>query len=66
MPGLIQNMTSRSRRKTLKWFCIHLDHARPHNSKQSQECIQASKAKGLPHPVYNPDLAANRAEDCQM
>jgi hypothetical protein len=33
MPGLIQNMTSSSRRKTLKLFFIHLDNARPHNSK---------------------------------
>jgi hypothetical protein len=57
MIGLIQNMTSNSRRKTLKFFFIHLDNARPHNSKQSQECIQASKAKRLPHPVSSPDLA---------
>jgi hypothetical protein len=57
MPGLIQNMTSSSRRKTLKLFFIHLDNARPHNSKQSQECIQASKAKRLLHPVYRPDFA---------
>jgi hypothetical protein len=57
MPGLIQNMTFSSRRRTLKLFFIHLDNARPHNSKQSQECIQASKAKRLPHPVYGPGLA---------
>jgi hypothetical protein len=57
MPGLIQNMTSSNRRKMLKLFFIHLDNARPHNSKQSQECIQASKAKRLPHPVSSPDLA---------
>jgi hypothetical protein len=59
IPGLIQNMTSSSRRKTLKLFFIHLDNARPRNSKQSQECIQASKAKRLPHPVYSPDLASS-------
>jgi hypothetical protein len=50
-------MTSSSRRKTLKLFFIHLDNARPDNSKQSQEYIQASKAKHLPHPVYSTDLA---------
>jgi hypothetical protein len=57
MPGLIQNMTSSRRRKALKLFFIHIDNARPHNSKQSQECIQASKAKRLLHPVYSPDRA---------
>jgi hypothetical protein len=56
MPGLIQNMTSSNRRKTLKSFFIHLENARPHTSKQSQEWIQASKAKRLPHPVSRPDL----------
>jgi hypothetical protein len=57
LPGLIQNTSSSSRGKTLKLFFIHFDNASPHNSKQSQECIQASKAKRLPHPVYRPDLA---------
>jgi hypothetical protein len=42
-----------------KLFFIHLDNARPHNSKQSQECIHAPKAKRLPHPVHSPDLAAS-------
>jgi hypothetical protein len=57
MPGLIQNITSDNHRKTLKLFVIHPNNARPHNSKQSQKSIQASKAKCLPHPVDSPDLA---------
>jgi hypothetical protein len=57
VPGLIQNRTSNDRRKTLKLFFIHLDNARPHNSKQFQKCIQASEANRLPNPVYSPDLA---------
>jgi hypothetical protein len=57
MPGLIQNITCINHRKTLKLFVIHPDNARPHNSKQSQESIQASKAKCLPHPVDIQDLA---------
>jgi hypothetical protein len=57
MPGLIQKTTSNNRRKTLKLFFIHPDDARPHDSKQSQECIQASKAKHLPHMVDRPDRA---------
>jgi hypothetical protein len=44
---------------TLKLFFIILDNARPHNSRQSRECIQVSKAKCLPHPVDSPDLAPN-------
>jgi hypothetical protein len=32
-------------------------HVQFHNSKQSQECIQASQAKRLPHPVSSPYLA---------
>jgi hypothetical protein len=57
MPGLIQNITSNNRRKTLKLFFIDLDKACPHNPKQSGECIRASKAKRLSYPVYSPDLA---------
>jgi hypothetical protein len=54
MPGSIENMTLGSRRKTLKGWVIHMDKARPHNSKLSQECIGASKAERLSHPVYSP------------
>jgi hypothetical protein len=50
-------MTSSSRRKTLKLSFIHIDNARPSNSNQSREGIQASKAKHLSNPVYSPDLA---------
>jgi transposase len=57
MPGIIGDITSHSRRKTLKNFFLHMDNATPHNSKQSQECIQASRAQRLPHPAYSPDLA---------
>jgi hypothetical protein len=56
MPGLIQNFASNNHRKTLKFFFIHFDNARPHKCKQSQECIQASKVKRLPHSVYGPDF----------
>jgi hypothetical protein len=59
MPCLIRNIISNNRGKTCKLFLIHLDNARPHNSKQSQECIQASHAKCSSHPVNSPDLASN-------
>jgi hypothetical protein len=54
MPGPIENMTSRSRRKTSKGWVIHVDKMCPHNSKLSQECIKAFKAERLSHPVYSP------------
>jgi hypothetical protein len=57
MPSLIQNIISRNHRKMLKRWVIHIDNARPHNSRLSQECIRASKAERLPHPAYKPNLA---------
>jgi hypothetical protein len=45
IPGLPQNITSRSRRKMPKGWVIHTDNARPHDSSSSQECIWASKAE---------------------
>jgi hypothetical protein len=51
MPDLIQNITSKNRRKTVKIFFIHLDNVCRLKYMQFQECIQASEAKCLPHPV---------------
>jgi hypothetical protein len=34
-----------------------MENSRPHNSKLSQECIRASEAEQLPHPVHSPDIA---------
>jgi hypothetical protein len=33
-----------------------MDKARPHNSGRAQRCIEASRAKRLPHLAYSPDL----------
>jgi hypothetical protein len=57
MLGLIKKATSRSRRKMLEGRMIHADNAHSHNSRLSQECISASKAERLPHPVYSLDIA---------
>jgi histone-lysine N-methyltransferase SETMAR len=57
IPSLIADITSRGRRKTLKGFMVHMDNAPAHNSRRSQERIEATKAKRLPHPAYSPDLA---------
>jgi hypothetical protein len=45
MSSLIADVKTDSRRKTLKGLVIHLDSARPHNSRRSQECIAESKAQ---------------------
>jgi ABC-type branched-subunit amino acid transport system substrate-binding protein len=57
VPNVIADMTTHSRRKTLKNRAIHLDNARRHNSRRSQECIAASTAQRLPHLAYPPDFA---------
>jgi hypothetical protein len=57
VPSLVAELTSGTRRKTLKGFIIHLDNARPHNSESSRNCIQSARAERLPHPLYKPGLA---------
>jgi hypothetical protein len=47
-PSLIAHLTSHGDRKILEHFVIQLDKAHPHNSKQSQECFEATKTQWLP------------------
>jgi hypothetical protein len=55
--SLVENICSGSRRRSLKGFYVHLDNARLHNSHQSNDCLQGTKAQGMPQPAYRPDLA---------
>jgi transposase len=48
---------SQRRRRSLKGIVIHLDNARPHNSKESTQVLQDTKARRASHPPYSPDLA---------
>jgi transposase len=57
IPSLVENICSQSRRKSLRGLYLHLDNARPHNSRESNECLKATKAKRIIHPAYSPDLA---------
>jgi hypothetical protein len=57
VPGLVEHICSGSRRRSLKGFYVHLDNARPRNSRQSNDCLQGITAQGLPQPAYRPDLA---------
>jgi hypothetical protein len=36
---------------------IHLDNARPQNSKRGAESVSRTKPNRVPHPAYIPDLA---------
>jgi hypothetical protein len=59
MPSLIESVGSRTRRKTLKDWLIHMDTVHSHNSGRGQRCIEALRAERLPHPAYSPDLASS-------
>jgi hypothetical protein len=55
----MKNVQSRTWRKILKGWLIHMEIARPHNSGRAQRCIEASRAEHPPHPEQNPDLTSS-------
>jgi histone-lysine N-methyltransferase SETMAR len=57
VPDLVRNICFHSRRKSLKGMYIHLDNARPYNSKRTAEYLSGTKANRVPHPPYSSDLA---------
>jgi hypothetical protein len=36
---------------------LHIDNARPHNSRKSLQCVADNNVKRMPHPPYSPDIA---------
>jgi hypothetical protein len=54
---LLENIYAGGRRRTLKRVIMHLDNARPHNSRKSNECLTEFRARRVPHPAYSPDRA---------
>jgi hypothetical protein len=54
---LLANVGARTRRRTLKGISVHLDQARPHDSRKSNECPTEFHALRVPHPAYSPDRA---------
>jgi hypothetical protein len=56
-PNLLENVCAGSRRRKLKGIVMHLDNARPHNSKKSNECLTEFRARRVSHPAYSPDPA---------
>jgi hypothetical protein len=41
----------------LKGVIMHLDNARPHNSRKSNECLTEFRARRGPHSAYSSDSA---------
>jgi hypothetical protein len=57
VPDLVEHVCQESRRKTLRVIMVHMDHARPHNSRRSEAALTATKVRRIPAPAYSPDLS---------
>jgi hypothetical protein len=55
VPDLVENFCAQNRRRILKGIFVLLDDGHPHNSRQSHECLEGFRARGIPHPAYSPD-----------
>jgi hypothetical protein len=56
VPHVQTNFCSGTRRKRRKCWTVHLDNAPAHNSKRSQETLEATGTIRMPHYAYSPDL----------
>jgi len=54
---LVQELHPRGGTPRRKVFRLHIENAKPHNSKSSIQCLEDNKLKRLPHPPYSPDVA---------
>jgi hypothetical protein len=54
---LVGNISAHNRRKILKSIIVHLDDARPHNSRKSTEYLEQFGTRRVQHPAYNPYMA---------
>jgi hypothetical protein len=55
VPDLGEHVCQGSRRKTLRGIMVHLDNARPPNSRKSEAALTATKPRGIAAPAYSPD-----------
>jgi hypothetical protein len=53
------DLCSGTRRKTLKYWKVHLENALAHNSWRSREAIKATGAGRVPHAAYSPEVTRN-------
>jgi hypothetical protein len=54
-PDLVEHVYQESRRKTLRCIMVHLDNARPHNSRKSATALTATKTRRIHAPASSPD-----------
>jgi len=54
---MFEVLRKQGRLKDKPWLRLHMDNARPHNSKDSTDFIERHKFVRMPHPPYSPDLA---------
>jgi hypothetical protein len=59
MSDLVRNLSIHSRRRALKGILLHLDNARPHNLRKSNECLEEFGALKVLHPACSPDLTTS-------
>jgi hypothetical protein len=52
---LVERVCQESRRKKLGGVIVHLDNARPHNSRKGEAVLTATKARRISAPAYSPD-----------
>jgi hypothetical protein len=52
----VKSICAHSQRKRLKCIIVHLDNARPHNSRKSIECLEQFCTRRVSHPAYGQDL----------
>jgi hypothetical protein len=57
VPDLFKHGREEGRRKMLRGIMVHLDNARPHYSRKSNEALRPIKARRIPAPAYSPDLS---------
>jgi hypothetical protein len=55
MPGLIEDIRSRTLRKISEGWLIHMNNVCPNSSGRAQRYIEASRTKRVPHPGHSPD-----------
>jgi hypothetical protein len=53
VPNLVEHSCQESRRKTLQDMMVHLDSARPHNSRKGEAALTATKSRQIPAPAYS-------------
>ena len=57
LPALETKIKTTCPKKGVQGWFIHLDNARPHNSRKTSKWISDTGMTRLPHPPYSPDLA---------